>query len=249
MTKENLYKRASELIQNAKHVSAFTGAGISVESGVPPFRGEDGLWSKYDPTLFDITFFKNKPRKSWKLIKEIFFETFQDVQPNEAHQVLAKMEEEGLLDAVITQNIDNLHQEAGSKKVFEFHGNSRRLICLSCDYECKINQGTLKDIPPTCPQCGKILKPDFVFFGEQIPQEAKANSFKEAEIAEVFILIGTTGEVMPASMIPNIASSNGAHIIEINIRKSNYTDRITDIFLQGKATEEMKKLEKHLFNK
>lgn len=249
MKKENLYKRASELIGSASHVTAFTGAGISVESGVPPFRGEDGLWSKYDPTLFDITFFKNNPERSWKLIKKIFFETFQDVEPNKAHLVLAKMEKEDLLEAVITQNIDNLHQEAGSKNVFEFHGNSRRLICLNCGYKCKADKQTLEDIPPKCPECGKVLKPDFVFFGEQIPQEARTHSFNEAELADAFILIGTTGEVIPAAMIPKIASGNGAHIIEINVKKSNYTEKITDVFLRGKATEEMAKLADKLFKK
>jgi len=235
-------KQAVEIIKKAKHITAFTGAGISVESGIPPFRGENGLWSKFDPIFLDINYFHRNPQQSWKMIKKIFYDFFGKAKPNAAHITLAEMEKIGFVKAVITQNIDNLHQEAGSKNVFEFHGTSRNLICENCR---KMYSAAITDfskLPPKCENCGNVLKPDFVFFGEPIPEKANYFSFREAEIADVFLLIGTTGEIMPASMIPFSAKRNGVKIIEINIQASNYTHQITDVFLQGKATEIMTNL-------
>jgi len=237
-----LFKEAAELIKNSNRVTAFTGAGNSVESGIPPFRGENGLWNRYDPTFLDIAYFKNNPENSWKLIKEIFYDFFGKAKPNEAHLILAKMEKRGWLDSIITQNIDNLHQRAGSKKIYEFHGNSRNLICPNCSKIYPVKNVNLSNLPPRCQYCGTVLKPDFVFFGEEIPEPARSNSFMETEKADVFILIGTTGEIMPASTIPYEAKRNNKKIIEINIQPSAYTNTITDIFLKGKATEMMQKL-------
>lgn len=244
--KDNLINEAVEIIKQASRVIAFTGAGISVESGIPPFRGENGLWSKYDPTLLDINFFKSNPFESWKLIKEIFYDFFGKAKPNKAHIGLAELEKSGYLDAVITQNIDNLHQLAGSKEVYEFHGNSRELVCLNCGRIYLAKEINLEEIPPICPICGSVLKPNFVFFGEPIPEVARAASIRESTTADVFLLIGTTGEVMPASTIPYIAKENGARIIEINITYSKYTNKITDIFLHGKATEIVDSLVKRI---
>ncbi len=236
------YRKAAEMIVNARHVTAFTGAGISVESGIPPFRGKGGLWSKYDPIFLEINYFHTHPKESWKLIKEIFYDFFGKAQPNEAHRVLAWMEQQGLLQAVITQNIDNLHQEAGSQTVYEFHGNSQKLVCTVCQRVYPVKEISLQQLPPKCPVCGGLLKPDFVFFGEPIPEPANSRSFREAEIADVFLLIGTSGEIMPAALIPQMAKSHGAKIIEVNTEPSHYTHHITDVFLRGKATESMRKL-------
>jgi len=237
----NIYQ-AVELIKRSTYTVAFTGAGISVESGIPPFRGEDGLWSKYDPVFLDINYFHQYPEKSRQLIKEIFYDFFGQARPNAAHFALAKMEKKGILHSIITQNIDNLHHKAGSKQVFEFHGNSRNLLCQKCSEYYPVKKIDLSNLPPKCLNCGSILKPDFVFFGEPIPDYANSNSFIEAINAEVFILIGTTGEIMPASLIPFEAKKNGKEIIEINVVPSNYTPVITDIFLQGKATVIMQQL-------
>ncbi|RLD63129.1 MAG: RNA polymerase subunit sigma [Bacteroidetes bacterium] len=236
-------KLAAQLIQNSKHTTAFTGAGVSVESGIPPFRGENGLWSKYDPIVLDIDYFHSHPKESWIKIKEIFYDFFGQAKPNAAHYSLANLENNGLLKSVITQNIDNLHQEAGSKTIYEFHGNSQKLICTKCNKIFDVKEINLDNLPPKCSDCGGVLKPDFVFFGEQIPEYANTMSQNEAQNAEVFLVIGTTGEIMPASIIPHTAKQNGAKIIEINTQPSNYTNSITDIFLQGKATEIMKKIE------
>ena len=230
------YLEAAELIQNATRVTAFTGAGISVESGIPPFRGENGLWNQYDPIFLDIRYFQAKPLESWKLIKEIFYDFFGEAHPNAAHQGLAQLEQDGLLSAIITQNIDNLHQEAGSKEVYEFHGTSHTLICPACYHKYPATEFDLNLLPPLCPNCSEILKPDFIFFGEAIPEPAMSLSFQETEKSDLFLLIGTTGEIMPASQLPILAKKNGAKIVEINIAPSNYTNSITDVFIQEKAT-------------
>lgn len=239
---EEKYIEASKLIHEAKRVTAFTGAGISVESGVPPFRGENGLWSKFNPEFLDINYFNSNPGKSWKLIKEIFYDYFGKAAPNKAHFALADLEKQGLLHSIITQNIDNLHFTAGSKNVYEFHGNSRLLTCTQCNKKHEASDISLETLPPLCPDCGGILKPDFVFFGEPIPEPANSKSFAETELSDVFLLIGTTGEIMPASIIPYQAAELKASIIEINIEPSSYTNSVTQIFIQEKAAAAMQKL-------
>jgi len=236
------FQDAAKMIKNSQHITVFTGAGISVESGIPPFRGEDGLWEKYDPYFLHINYFMNNPEESWKLNKKLFYSMFEDCQPNKAHQVVAQLEQEGYVNTVITQNIDNLHQEAGSKKVYEFHGTYKELICTECGKIYEFQARYLKELPPRCKSCNGILKPNYIFFGEGIPQKAYQGSIKEAQEADLFIVIGTTGQVTPASLIPDMASRHGAKIIEVNTKKSNFTNNITDVFLHGKATEMMEKL-------
>ncbi len=227
---------AAGMIRNASHVSAFTGAGVSVESGIPPFRGPDGLWSKYDPKTLELNYFLDYPESSWKVIKEIFYDFFGEARPNRAHEVLAEMEAEGYLKEVITQNIDNLHQDAGSKVVHEFHGNSRNLVCTKTGEHLPAAHADLDAIPPIHPATGGLLKPDFIFFGEGIPPIAYQASIEAARNSDVFLIVGTTGEVMPASQIPFLAKESGATIIEVNTEPSNYTRSITDIYLEGKAS-------------
>jgi NAD-dependent deacetylase len=233
---------AIEIIKNSNHCIAFTGAGISVESGIPPFRGDSGLWSKYDPIVLDINYFKNNPKESWEVIKEIFYDFFGKASPNLAHESLAKMEAKAYLKSVITQNIDNLHQDAGSKTVWEFHGNSHSLQCMGCGRKYSIPQLNFNNLPVLCPDCKHLIKPDFVFFGEGIPQQAYEMSLEEASKADCVIVIGTSGDIMPASYIPHMAKERGAKIIEINIEESNFTHSITDVFLNEKASIAMKKI-------
>jgi NAD-dependent deacetylase len=241
-------KEAAGLLKGSAYTTAYTGAGISVESGIPPFRGENGLWNKYDPVTLEIGHFLTYPVESWVVIKEIFFDFFGEARPNRAHLALAELENHGLISCVITQNIDNLHQEAGSKQVFEFHGNSKRLVCLACLAKYTHEEVSLDHLPPTCRQCGGLLKPDFVFFGEPIPSIPLSAAYEAAAVSNIFLLIGTTGEVMPANQFPLMAKANGAKIIEINPKESNYTSQVTDIFLQGKAGEVMEKLVRELLS-
>lgn len=242
-----LIKESARILKESKNTIAFTGAGISVESGIPPFRGENGLWNKYDPEVLDLGYYLQNAEKCWYYIREIFYDFFADAKPNNAHLILAKMEQNGLLNSVITQNIDNLHQEAGSRNVREFHGNSKKLKCLKCGKVYHAKNIDFKNIPPRCENDNEILKPDFIFFGEGIPQNAYADSFADAEKAEVCIIVGSTGEVMPASYVPRTAKQNGATVIEINPEESTFTHSVTDIHLKGKAGEILGKLEKYLF--
>ena len=237
-----MYARAAEQILSAKRCVAFTGAGISVESGIPPFRGERGVWNKYDPESFEINYFKRYPRESWEVIRRIFYELFGRVLPNTAHYTLAEMEARQLIQAVITQNVDHLHQDAGNKVVHEFHGSLKNLICLSCGYGCPVSQVDLDALPPLCSKCGGILKPDMVFFGEPIPEPASSLSFEAARGADCLLLVGTTGSVAPANMIPSAAKSRGATIIEINPEPSEYTRQITDIHIRETAGRAMESL-------
>jgi NAD-dependent deacetylase len=237
LDKEKINK-AIDLILASNHTTVFTGAGISVESGIPPFRGKDGLWSKYDPIVLDISYFYANPGESWEVIREIFYEFCGKAKPNYAHKAIAELERKGFVKAVITQNIDGLHQQAGSKNVYEFHGTSQTLVCTECGKKFTPKEINLNILPPRCDKCGGLIKPDFIFFGEPIPEPAGSRSFAEAEKADLFILVGTSGEIMPASIIPFNAKDNGAKIIEINKEPSKYTAaNLPDVFLEGKATE------------
>jgi NAD-dependent deacetylase len=230
-------RQAAALLLESRHSIAFTGAGISIESGIPAFRGPNGLWAKYSPTFLDLDRFLLRPKDCWEKIREVFFDFMGKATPNPAHCALAQLEAQGLLQGVITQNIDNLHQSAGSKRVWEYHGTTRRLICLDC--ERSIDSGTvdLRELPPRCPHCNGILKPDFVFFGEAIPEHVRQMSLLQAEQADVILVIGTTGVIMPACHIPHHAKNHGASVIEINVAPSSYTNYISDVFLQGPAGE------------
>ncbi len=237
----NDYIEAAKLIRDSNYTVAFTGAGISVESGIPPFRGPTGLWNRYDPEILDIGYFTRHPESAWKRIKEIFFDFMQNTRPNEAHRFLAWLEAKGKLEGTITQNIDSLHQKAGSNNVVEFHGTASCLECMACKSRYKAEHVSLETLPPVCMKCWGVLKPDFVFFGEPIPHAAYQRSIDLCERAEVMLIIGTTGEIMPASRLPFIAPP-GCKFIEINIEPSNYTDRLSDVLLQDKATVASRKL-------
>ncbi len=234
--------QAAQWIKTANHFVVFTGAGISVESGIPPFRGANGLWSRFDPKLLELNYFLEHPAESWRLIRKLFYETFKQAKPNQAHYALAHLEQKNLLKTIITQNIDYLHQMAGSQSVLEYHGTYKFLKCLQCGLKVEAEEALLKDLPPLCTRCNGVLKPDFVFFGEMIPPRVAELSLSEILKADVLLIIGSTGEVYPAAGLPEIAFQHGCKIIEINIEPSNYTSSITHLFLKTKATEGMIKI-------
>ncbi len=226
--------RAAEIIKGSRSLIALTGAGISVESGIPDFRSAHGLWAKYDPFVYaSIEMFREDPSRSWKMIFEMIDVT-QNALPNPGHRALADLERMGLLKAVITQNIDNLHQEAGSTDVIEYHGNASRLECLQCGGDYDHRDFPLEGkVPPRCPSCHMILKPAVVFFGEMIPREAQSRSQSLAERADAVIVVGTSAVVYPAAGIPLVAKRNGASIIEFNVEPTELTRHVTDVFVEG----------------
>ena len=240
-------KKAARLIREARYLTAFTGAGISVESGIPPFRGPGGLWSKYDPKLLELSYFRHYPEKVWPVLKKLFFESFAEAEPNDAHLVLAWLEQEGLLKALITQNIDNLHHRAGSRRVIEYHGNSRNLSCLKCGRREEAKPSIIETSLPVC-SCGGILKPDFIFFGEGIPAPAAREADKAAGKTDIMLVVGTTGEVYPAALIPQKASEHGATLIEINPTPTEFTEMYTDLFIALPAGQCMPLIKEELSN-
>jgi len=233
-------EKASDIIVNSEFTIALTGAGISVESGIPDFRSADGLWSRYDPAEYAAmgTFMVN-PVKVWELMKEMEI-LLGKAKPNAAHMAMGEMEKAGCLHYVITQNIDGLHQEGGSENVIEYHGTWKTLSCIWCGkkytYEEKREQ-----YPPQC-ECKRILKPDIVFFGEPIPEDAMTLSYRLASKAQALIIVGTSAVVSPANTIPVTAKENGAYLIEINTKPTHLTDSLTDVFLQGSAGKIMPEL-------
>lgn len=226
---------AAQALRNARCAMAFTGAGISVESGIPPFRGPGGVWSKYDPGKFEKAYFKRHPEEVWPLLKEIFFDMLGTAKPNPAHKALVDLENAGKLHGIVTQNIDGLHQAAGSEIVHEYHGSTRRMQCMSCRTFFDTPTISLEKLPPTCPACGGLLKPDFVFFGEGIPSDVHHASTELAKQADVCLIIGTGGTVQPAGRIPYIVKNRGGTLIEINLHDTDYSYQTSDYFLQGKA--------------
>ena len=245
---EKIKEAARIILDNPAKGMAFTGAGISVESGIPPFRGADGLWSKVDPSFIEIETFQRRPEECWKKIRELFYNHWGRATPNAAHIRIAEMLNKGFLAGVVTQNIDCLHQRAGApgSKVHEFHGTLDSLVCMKCSSVYSPDDSLLEQILPSCPKCGGILKPDFVFFGEGIPEKAFRDSFRLAEECAWCLIIGTSGEVMPACEVPRTARRHGSKIIEINPVPTAFTHSITDIFLRGKATEIMDSLAREL---
>ncbi len=235
----SLYEKAVELIEQAEHLVVFTGAGISFESGIPTFRGKNGLWEKYDMNYLTLDYFYNSPAASWVFNKKIFYETFEGKKPNKAHLAISDLESKGIVRSVITQNIDNMHTMAGSENVIEFHGNARFAICTKCQKKYKIDDDLINNLPPKCDGCNEILKPDFIFFGESLDEKVYNKAFDDAEKADVVLVIGTTGIIRPASNIPIYAKETGAKIIEINTNISEYTEDITDVFIQEQATVAM----------
>ncbi|MDD9304547.1 MAG: NAD-dependent deacylase [Desulfobacter sp.] len=238
----NDYQKAAQKIVQSEACVAFTGAGISVESGIPPFRGENGLWNKYDPFTFDIEHFNWDAQGTWSVVRKIFYSLFGQALPNAAHYALAELEARQMVKAVITQNVDNLHRDAGSKVVHEFHGSLKQVVCLNCLTRFPVSQVDLNRLPPACDHCGGVLKPDVIFFGEPIPEPAATRSFEAAHKTDCMILIGTTGTVAPANLIPARAKASNAVIIEINPFPSEYTRGVTDIFLEDKACLAMENL-------
>ena len=228
-------KQAAETIMKHGPVIALTGAGISVESGIPDFRGNNGLWTRYDPSRYaTIEAFLDDPSEVWNMLRAMDA-LVNSAKPNPAHTGLARMEQKGFLQHIITQNVDNLHQAAGSQNVIEYHGNSSCLSCLYCSNKYTMAEKRHEHIP-TC-ECGKILKPDIVFFGESIPEDALDFSFQLSKKAGTLLVIGTSAQVSPANSIPQIAARNLARIIEINKERTWLTDELTDIFIEGEAGE------------
>ncbi len=236
-------EKAADILQTSRKTIALTGAGVSTESGIPDFRSAGGLWSRYDPYEYGtIHAFKRDPEKVWQMLAELM--KIADAKPNAGHRVMARLEEKGLLKGVITQNIDMLHQKAGSHNVVEFHGAVKTLTCLSCGKQYPNTFVTPENMPPRCMDCESIIKPDVVFFDEQIPNDSLFGAEELMADADVILVAGTSCQVAPASYIPQRLYEQGGRIIELNLEPA--LEAIASVTLAGGFSEQMEKLERQL---
>jgi NAD-dependent deacetylase len=216
-------ERAAETVAGASYVIALVGAGLSKESGIPTFRGGDGLWDKYgEPPMNDYQRFMDNPKQWWEerlsasgAYKELM-EALAQAKPNPGHYALRDLEEMGFLKHIITQNIDNLHQLAGSTALTEIHGNRTKMRCIQCHRRWPREEFRSEEVPPRCPDCGGLVKGDTVMFGEPIPPDALESCYREAQRADCVLLIGTSAVVYPAAEFPVIAYRRGARLVEVN---------------------------------
>jgi NAD-dependent deacetylase len=220
-------------LANSKHAVVSTGAGVSAESGVPTFRGNDGLWKKFKPEeLATFEAFQRNPEIVWEWYQHRR-EIINKIKPNPGHYAIAEMANCFERFDLITQNVDGLHHQAGSKNVIELHGNIRRNRCTKCG---KLSfDEVLVQFPPMC-DCGGKLRPDVVWYGELLPVEAIEQADKAARNCDLFFVVGTSGIVQPAANLPMIARNHGALVVEINLEPSELTD-ITHEKFYGKSGE------------
>jgi len=228
------HKQAADRLRQSRYAIALTGAGISVESGIPDFRSADGLWSRYDPMEFGhIVSFRRDPAKVWQMLLEMDALLHCSV-PNPAHYALAELEQRRLIKSIITQNVDSLHQRAGSLRVVEYHGDGRTLRCDGCAQSYSRETVPFAKLPPLC-WCGKPLRPNFVFFGEDISPTAHRDAVEAARHCDLMLVVGTSGTVAPASYLPAMAKQRGAFILEINPAKTEFSAKLADLSIAESA--------------
>lgn len=237
---EEVIARAADLMRASSHTVALVGAGISAESGIPTYRGTGGLWTKFgEPTIDGWELFNRDPEEWWRQAIERrtgseFSQAIDQAKPNAGHVAMAELEKLGRLAHIITQNIDNLHQVAGSTHITEIHGNRGKVRCMNCGGRDRLETINLDRLPPLCPECGGILKNDTVMFGEPIPQDALNECYRQAAMAELFMVVGTSAVVYPAAEFPVMAKRRGAPLIEVNPEETALSD-IADVVIRAPA--------------
>jgi NAD-dependent deacetylase len=232
---------AADLFRQSKHAVILTGAGLSTPSGIPDFRSTGtGLWSKDEPLdAASLTTFRTKPERFFSWFRPLASQIF-NAQPNAAHIALAKLEAAGKVQSIITQNIDMLHQKAGSKSVIEMHGTMQTLTCSQCYHQVQaqdylasfVDTGDL----PLCPKCNQLLKPDVILFGEQLPQAAVSKAQWNARHCDLMLVAGSSLEVLPVAGLPMQALDRGAHLIIINNTPTYLNVRADVAILEDVAT-------------
>ena len=226
-------------LARAEHVVVLTGAGISAESGIPTFRDPGGLWEKFEPQeLANVEAFLDNPElvQGWYRHRR---QVVEDAEPNAGHRALADLEAHGSDVAVVTQNVDDLHHRAGSSTVIELHGNITHNYCMDCEraaapdtVDAAIQEGT----PARCPECGGLIRPDVVWFGEMLPPDAMERADAATHRADVFLSVGTSAVVYPAARLPMAAQEQDAYVAEINPDTTGVTDDV-DESIRGPAGE------------
>ncbi len=236
-------------LKNSKHAIAFTGAGISAESGIATYRGEGGVWTKYDPNIYaNINHFLEDPTYYWNFFRDVRYPMISKAKPNPGHLALAELEKTGKLATVITQNIDELHQQAGSQSVIELHGTTKSYYCLSCarrfDFDTVYSMAE-KANPPPCSDCQGMIRPDVVFFGESLKTEVLRSAFEKAQHCDFILAVGSSLVVYPAADIPVQAKRAGAKLAIIN-KDPTPLDSAADYVLREAAVEILPKIVQQL---
>ncbi|OGQ94723.1 MAG: hypothetical protein A2521_11550 [Deltaproteobacteria bacterium RIFOXYD12_FULL_57_12] len=212
---DRAFKQAAQLLRQSRKTVALTGAGVSTESGIPDFRSRDGLWARFDPMEYGtLDAFRRDPAKVWQMLAELI--GLADARPNAGHRAMSLLEQHGFLQGIITQNIDGLHQQAGSRRVVEFHGSLQSFSCPACGKGYVLEDIRRQAMPPRCTVCAAILKPDVVFFDEQIPPTALREAEELLAGADLLLVAGTSCQVAPAAYLPDMVLSRGGVLIEIN---------------------------------
>ncbi len=221
------------LVSVSKKTLALTGAGISTDSGIPDYRSpETGLWTKIDQSVVSLEGFRKNPENYYSYALDVY-PVRKAAKPNAAHETLSRLERDGFLTGVITQNVDGLHQQAGSKIVYELHGSTKRVVCLSCGQPLSMEDAMEKVVsgenPPLC-SCGGILKPDAVFFGEALPEKTWEEARKLVIDSDLLIVLGTSLQVFPVSSLPSVALESGSRLVIVNLSKTPF-DKQADLLI------------------
>jgi NAD-dependent deacetylase len=239
-------KRIAEKIKQGGKNVVFTGAGISTESGIPDYRSQGGIWDKFRPVYFDEFMSDREAREEyWRRWRELY-QGIQQARPNTGHTAIARLDQMGLLEALITQNVDGLHQEAGlaDEKIIELHGNTRRIRCMSChkmtsneEIQKRLHSG---DTAPEC-ECGGYLKPDTISFGQAMPVDAVEKATTLSHTSDFFLVVGSTLLVQPAAHMPVYAKQNNAFLAIVNLSDTP-CDNICDVLIRDKAGKVLQRI-------
>ena len=238
----------ADLVRRAQPCVVLTGAGISTESGIPDFRSPTGIWAQYDPMEYaTISAFRRDPVKVWEFYAPRF-EALTRAEPNDGHRALAELESRGLVRAVVTQNIDTLHERAGSREVVEVHGSIREAECLGCGERVSLEEvvALLRERPaPPCPRCDEVLKPGVVMFGELLPERQIDRAFALAEEAALLLVVGSSLEVHPVAGLPGTTLAAGGEVAIVNRGPTPY-DRQATVKIDAGAGETLRTLDRQL---
>lgn len=237
----NAIGRAARALVASDYAIALVGAGMSVESGIPPFRGPNGLWTRYgEPPMNGYQLFMDDPVAWWQDIlnpqgwRVELDRAIAAAAPNPGHYALADLERMGVLRCLITQNVDDLHGAAGQRSLLEIHGNRTKLRCVGCGWRVPRGEFSVDpaNLPPRCPECGAIVKSDTVMFGEPIPSEVLQRCYEEAERADCILVVGTSATVYPAASFPEVVKRRGGTLIEVNAYETDLSP-FCDVVLWG----------------
>jgi NAD-dependent deacetylase len=236
----------AERIKKGRKNVVFTGAGISTESGIPDYRSQGGIWDKFRPVYFDEFMSDRQAREEyWRRWQELY-QGIQQARPNAGHTAIARLDQMGLIEALITQNVDGFHQQAGlaDEKIIELHGNTRRIRCMSCrnifateEIQARLNSG---DAAPEC-ECGGYLKPDTISFGQAMPVDAVEKATTLSHTSDFFLVVGSTLLVQPAAHMPVYAKQNNAFLAIVNLSDTP-CDKMCDVLIRDKAGKALQKI-------